>query len=565
MGLARVYTLTILITFITLNIYIGLYGPKYADDDDYVPQRQQQKPSIFLDKKEKDLNNYNDSRIHFTDTELAKKIFMKLDKDYLPQTNKKKKSKNPYYCFKAMKKFVKNPQAVFDDIIFQSNYKKDMLPYEVMEDFGTHIMWQKKNKAMKWNYDTKAHYFFHQHHYMTMDMHVYNMICPHQLHNHLKASPQITDKAKVALDYYKYSERFANNSQEECHDQVMTNTYVLYNKKLCTAFFEYLNTTEYKELKSNQIPFMQKLGAGHGSHGARGVQPFDDAKEAIIKEVYANGSKCGEIKDNTVMQGFIANPLLIKKHKFDIRSYVTIVSGDPLIVYYHDGPLRASLFEFDPESNDTTNLLSNNLLKGPENMTDEERQYYLNFNMSDLGQYLYDEGKIHNVSWLEDGLRLQMKKSYVHLMRAAKNYISTNPSYYEMLGCDFLLDDDLKAWFIECNNDPTLNYPHRFNNSYLIKPMLKDHFEVMAAYHRSRITRVINFVNRLIEDLHNEKLTMKEVKSMKKEEFEHINKHRLEPEFKLSKNNGWIKIVDENFDGPEKFGNLFPSECTLKK
>ena len=51
-------------------------------------------------------------------------------------------------------------------------------------------------------------------------------------------------------------------------------------------------------------------------------------------------------------QKYISNPDLIDGHKYDFRVYMLIASTDPLIVYYHDGFLRLSLFKFNKTSDD---------------------------------------------------------------------------------------------------------------------------------------------------------------------------------------------------------------------
>lgn len=44
---------------------------------------------------------------------------------------------------------------------------------------------------------------------------------------------------------------------------------------------------------------------------------------------------------------YIERPLLINKKKFDLRCYLLISSVDPLMVFYHRGYVRLSMFDFD--------------------------------------------------------------------------------------------------------------------------------------------------------------------------------------------------------------------------
>ena len=74
---------------------------------------------------------------------------------------------------------------------------------------------------------------------------------------------------------------------------------------------------------------------------------MDAELEKSIQIEYQNGSLCGSIYKNIVMQRYISNPLLIEGHKFDFRIYMLVASTNPLIVYYHDGFLRVSLELYD--------------------------------------------------------------------------------------------------------------------------------------------------------------------------------------------------------------------------
>jgi hypothetical protein len=55
-----------------------------------------------------------------------------------------------------------------------------------------------------------------------------------------------------------------------------------------------------------------------------------------------------------IIKRYISNPLTINKRKFDIRCYMLIASTKPLLVLFHHGYLRLSMYEF---SNDDNNLV----------------------------------------------------------------------------------------------------------------------------------------------------------------------------------------------------------------
>ena len=40
-----------------------------------------------------------------------------------------------------------------------------------------------------------------------------------------------------------------------------------------------------------------------------------------------------------------------------------------------------------------------------------------------------------------------------------------------------------------------------------------------------------------------------------------INKNYLEPEFIVSEQNGWVKVLDENYEGVDRYAGLVSEEC----
>ena len=63
------------------------------------------------------------------------------------------------------------------------------------------------------------------------------------------------------------------------------------------------------------------------------------------------GQHVDKMRDLLLAQTYISNPLLLDlNNKFDFRVYMLIASTNPLIVYYHDGAVKASLSTYDKTS-----------------------------------------------------------------------------------------------------------------------------------------------------------------------------------------------------------------------
>jgi len=192
-------------------------------------------------------------------------------------------------------------------------------------------------------------------------------------------------------------------------------------------------------------------------------------------------------------------------------------------------------------------------------MNEEELRNYQMWTFERLHKYLMDAGKVHDPNWLENYLRPQFRQAFVHILRMTSKAFWKGSNVYEMFGLDFMLDDQLNLWFIECNSSPQLIGTNEYKTQFLIK-MLRDLFEIQYAYYRSRMTRFMDIIRRMQGETQN---TRNVDYTRWRIEYAEAAKNRLEPGYSLSKNNGFVKIMDENLSGPEAyFGNL-ADECVI--
>jgi len=295
-----------------------------------------------------------------------------------------------------------------------------------------------------------------------------------------------------------------------------------------------------------------------------------------MRELYQNGTLCGEILKNYLVQDFVHNPLLLKGHKFDFRMYMLIASTNPLIVYYHDGFLRLSLQEYDSKSTDksvhvTNTALSRSLFQtAKENgtyngMEEKDLKNFQLWMMDELQNYLLEEGIITDPNWLDNYLRPEFKKAMIHLMRMSSQSFLKRSSLYELFGLDFMLDSNLQLWFIEANARPALEGDPLKKTIFMYK-MLLDHYDIVFGLLRSRAKRIILYVNDLAKDtdawrpVNTSKLHIFN-STMRRNEFKQLSMNRFEPEFEPSLSNGFSLIIDENKNGTQRYFNLLDENC----
>jgi len=256
--------------------------------------------------------------------------------------------------------------------------------------------------------------------------------------------------------------------------------------------------------------------------------------------------------------------------------FILVASTNPLIAYYYDGSLRVSLMPYEVESNDKKTMLTNIALNKKIYAEVKEGKLFNGMDVDDvkhaqqwdfprLFEYLMNEGIITDPNWLDNYLRPEFKKAMIHLLRSSQDKFLENSSLYGLWGVDFMLDTDLNLWFIEANSAPSLTGGYSKEAEVFYIKMLKDHFEIVYGLLKSRIHRVVKFVNTMTAqgdavEVAGDEILIRNLAG-KRKEFEAITKNYFEKEYEPSPDNGFAKIIDENLQGVDRYQGLLDPEC----
>jgi len=398
--------------------------------------------------------------------------------------------------------------------------------------------------------------------------------CLTQQSNHIPGNRILSRKDFVAQASIEYGSKWESKPQCFTYDKFFPRTWLLTNKTDCEAFFKQLNSVQYQKDKAERtIVYMRKTGVG--AHRGQGVQPVNEEEEAALRKMYGNGKKCGNVTKNYIIQHYIHNPLLLQNHKFDFRMYMLIASTNPFMAYYHDGFLRVSLVDYDVDSNDKKSLLTNLVLsegiyedvrKGSlyQGMDEEDLRIAQQWSFERLHEELMKVGIVKDPNWLDNYLRPEFKKAMIHLVRLAKDNMLRDSTVYELYGVDFMLDTNLNLWFIEANAGPAFDGYSKPMEKFIAK-MLADHFEIVHGLLKSRMQRIIKYVNGLLTDgsvqeTENKEALIKDLDA-KRAEFKKVIMNGFEPEFEPKATNGFSKFMDEHYNGTEAYLGFVPADC----
>jgi len=163
------------------------------------------------------------------------------------------------------------------------------------------------------------------------------------------------------------------------------------------------------------------------------------------------------VKKKVIIQKYIDKPLLLNNRKFDIRCYMLIASTKPLFVLFHHGYCRLCLNDYSLDVNEKDEL--DKLAHITNNAIQKKHPDYTNLKETSIWSMKALEGYLKeklNVS--EERIQQiyhEIKKILAHTIRCADMKLDKKLGYFELLGCDVLLDENLKPHLIEINSNPS--------------------------------------------------------------------------------------------------------------
>ena len=180
--------------------------------------------------------------------------------------------------------------------------------------------------------------------------------------------------------------------------------------------------------------------------------------------------------NQTVIQKYIENPLIIKGRKFDIRQWVLVTNFNPLIVYLFDTPyirFGAEDFHLDDFKNIFSQLTGNSIAKHSEKFENSEIEGDM-WEIEQFREYLKEkEGKD---AWPE--IQNKIKKIVIYALECAKHKIMKRKNSFEILGFDIMIDERLNVYLIEINLSPDWTYSTKVTEK-LIKIASEDIIKII--------------------------------------------------------------------------------------
>ncbi|XP_070812275.1 inactive polyglycylase TTLL10 [Pituophis catenifer annectens] len=160
-----------------------------------------------------------------------------------------------------------------------------------------------------------------------------------------------------------------------------------------------------------------------------------------------------------IVQRYIDRPLLLEGKKFDVRSYLLIACTVPYMVFFGHGYVRLTCLNYDPKSNDLTSHLTNQYVqkKSPIYTHVKEETVWLMERFNNYVNEKYRQAKGLPRDWVLNSFTKRMKEIMLQCFLSVKSKLECKLGFFDLIGCDFLIDEDFKVWLLEMNANPALH------------------------------------------------------------------------------------------------------------
>ncbi|GLD45747.1 inactive polyglycylase TTLL10 [Lates japonicus] len=151
-----------------------------------------------------------------------------------------------------------------------------------------------------------------------------------------------------------------------------------------------------------------------------------------------------------IVQHYIQSPLLLKGKKFDVRSYLLIACTAPYMVFFRHGYVRLTCDLYDPSSNNLSAHLTNQYMQKKNPLYSQLKEDTV-WSMESFNAHVNDRFRVAK------GLPRDWVLGAFACFLAVKSKLVCRLGFFDLISCDFMVDEDFKVWLLEMNCNPALH------------------------------------------------------------------------------------------------------------
>lgn len=158
-----------------------------------------------------------------------------------------------------------------------------------------------------------------------------------------------------------------------------------------------------------------------------------------------------------MIQQYVDRPLLLAGRKFDVRAYCLIARTTPHLWYFHPGYCKVALEPYaGADAGNRFAHLTNACVQKTHPDYKQRRGQHI-WSLAEAEADLVERGHPGveaGAFWAK--VHEEMKRSLGAIYDAAGQHLARRSGYFDLLGLDFLLDEDLNVLLLEVNSNPAM-------------------------------------------------------------------------------------------------------------
>eukprot|EP00798_Chlamydomonas_sp_ICE-L_P005188 gene5188-18411_t len=180
--------------------------------------------------------------------------------------------------------------------------------------------------------------------------------------------------------------------------------------------------------------------------------------QKVLEDREEGKKKSEQEKPFVIAQQYVNKPLLVDGRKFGIRVWAVVIDHDPIRVYLHQN----GLVLFSGDSYDEKRADDGLGNPGQGHITN----YALNMNgtvwtLQQLRDHIGHDCYNAMYSKLQQNVALTYAATLPSLRAEAEKMRTPPNSTFELMGLDFMVDDQYRPWLLEVNSTPSLAVEHQ--------------------------------------------------------------------------------------------------------
>lgn len=160
-----------------------------------------------------------------------------------------------------------------------------------------------------------------------------------------------------------------------------------------------------------------------------------------------------------IVQKYIQNPLLLKGRKFDVRSYLLIACTTPYMVFFRHGYVRLTCDLYDPNTNNMSAHLTNQCMQKKNPLYSLVKEDTV-WSMESFNTYVNDRFAVVKDlprDWVLGLFTKRMQQIMTQCFLAVQSKLDCRLGFFDLIGCDFMIDEGFTVWLLEMNCNPALH------------------------------------------------------------------------------------------------------------